>query len=60
MISVGDGFEAIAGALKESIKRADLMIVTGGLGSTRDDITTEVVTKILKKGLFFILRPWIT
>jgi nicotinamide-nucleotide amidase len=53
MISVGDGVEAIAGALKDSIKRADLVIITGGLGSTRDDITTEVATNILKKKLVF-------
>ena len=53
IVSVGDGVEAIAGALKESIARADLVLITGGLGPTRDDITTEVVTKVLKKKLVF-------
>ena len=53
IVSVGDGVEAIAGALKESITRADLVLITGGLGPTRDDVTTEVVTKVLKKKLVF-------
>jgi nicotinamide-nucleotide amidase len=53
IVSVGDGVEAIAGALNESITRADLVLITGGLGPTRDDVTTEVVTKVLKKKLVF-------
>ncbi|MBP1709057.1 MAG: competence/damage-inducible protein [Deltaproteobacteria bacterium] len=53
IVSVGDGAEAIADALKESIARADLVLITGGLGPTRDDITTEVVTKALGKKLVF-------
>ena len=55
MISVGDDAGAIAGALKESIARADLVLITGGLGPTRDDITTEVVARFLRKKL--ILYP---
>lgn len=53
IVSLGDGAEAIAGALKESIGRADLVLITGGLGPTRDDVTTEVATKVLKKRLVF-------
>ena len=53
IISVGDGAGVIAGALKESITRADLVLITGGLGPTRDDITTEAVTKALGKKLVF-------
>lgn len=55
IVSVGDGAGAIAGALKEGIARADLVLITGGLGPTRDDITTEVVAKVLKKRL--VLYP---
>ena len=51
IVSVSDAAEEIAQALKESITRADLVILTGGLGPTSDDITTEVVTKALKKKL---------
>lgn len=53
IVSVGDDAGAIAAALKESITRADLVLITGGLGPTRDDITTEVITKALGKKLVF-------
>lgn len=53
IVSVGDDAGAIAGALNESITRADLVLITGGLGPTRDDVTTEAVTKVLKKKLVF-------
>ncbi len=53
IVSVGDGAEAIAGALKESIASADLVLITGGLGPTRDDVTTKVATKVLGKKLIF-------
>jgi nicotinamide-nucleotide amidase len=39
--SVGDTEEAILGIFEESSKRADLVIVTGGLGPTKDDITKK-------------------
>ena len=51
IISVGDDAETTTRALKESITRADLVLITGGLGPTRDDITTEVATKALGKKL---------
>jgi nicotinamide-nucleotide amidase len=53
IVSVGDEAGAIADALQESITRSDLVLITGGLGPTRDDVTTEVVTKALKKKLVF-------
>lgn len=37
--SVGDSEEAILAILKESNTRADVIIITGGLGPTKDDIT---------------------
>jgi nicotinamide-nucleotide amidase len=55
IISVGDETQEIAHALKDSIERSDLVIMTGGLGPTRDDITTEVATKVLGKKL--VLYP---
>src|ERR671932_250555 len=39
--TVGDNRERIAGALKEAAARADLVITTGGLGPTSDDLTNE-------------------
>jgi nicotinamide-nucleotide amidase len=37
--SVGDNKQDILDAFKEASQRADIVIVTGGLGPTRDDIT---------------------
>jgi len=38
---VGDNIEEIESVLKEISKRADVCIVTGGLGPTKDDVTAE-------------------
>jgi nicotinamide-nucleotide amidase len=46
LVTVPDG-DAIKDALNESIKRSDVVIVTGGLGPTSDDITREATAKIL-------------
>ena len=43
--SVGDTEEAIMEIFAESSKRADLVIVTGGLGPTKDDITKKTFCK---------------
>lgn len=45
-VSVPDG-PAIGEALQESLRRADLVITTGGLGPTSDDITREVASELL-------------
>ena len=41
IVCVGDDVKAIAMALKESTKRADIVLVTGGLGPTEDDLTAK-------------------
>jgi nicotinamide-nucleotide amidase len=43
--SVGDTERAILEIFEESSKRADLVIVTGGLGPTKDDITKKTFCK---------------
>lgn len=43
VVVVGDVQEAIVRALDDAVSRADLLILTGGLGPTDDDITREVV-----------------
>ncbi len=40
---VGDNFEHLAGAAKIAISRADVVIFSGGLGPTEDDLTREAV-----------------
>lgn len=44
-ITVGDNEERLLNILNESLKRSDLVICTGGLGPTDDDITKEVCAK---------------
>ncbi|CAA9411123.1 MAG: ADP-ribose pyrophosphatase of COG1058 family / Nicotinamide-nucleotide amidase [uncultured Rubrobacteraceae bacterium] len=39
--TVGDNSERITAALREAASRADLVITTGGLGPTSDDLTNE-------------------
>jgi nicotinamide-nucleotide amidase len=44
--TVPDG-EAIRDAITESVARADVLIVTGGLGPTSDDLTREITAGVL-------------
>ena len=44
--TVGDG-AAIGESLRELFSRAEIVFVTGGLGPTSDDITRDVVAKLL-------------
>ena len=41
-IAVGDRREEIGGAISSAMKTADILILCGGLGPTRDDITLDV------------------
>lgn len=43
---VGDSQEDLARLLKQAAQKADLIILTGGLGPTYDDITKDVVADI--------------
>jgi nicotinamide-nucleotide amidase len=49
--TVGDDFETVSKALTEAIRRATFVIVTGGLGSTEDDQTNQIVASTLKRPL---------
>ncbi|MBO4495804.1 MAG: competence/damage-inducible protein A [Clostridiales bacterium] len=52
-IVVGDNEERLAEQIVESAKRADLVIMTGGLGPTTDDITMGVAAKVAGRELVF-------
>lgn len=49
--SVGDDYEMVSEALTKAIDASRLVIITGGLGCTDDDITNEIVAKALKRPL---------
>ena len=44
---VGDDPSGLAGALRYALSAADVVIVTGGLGPTADDVTRDVVAELL-------------
>jgi len=49
MSTIGDTRSLIGEALLRAIDRVDFIIVTGGLGSTDDDITNEAVSRALNR-----------
>ncbi len=50
-LSVGDKFEEIIKGLDYCKKNSDFVIITGGLGPTKDDITKNVLCDYFKTGL---------
>lgn len=49
--TVGDNEKRLMKAFEESLKRSDIVITTGGLGPTNDDITKEIACKYFNKAL---------
>jgi nicotinamide-nucleotide amidase len=52
--TVGDDREELERAVREALSRADLVITTGGLGPTTDDLTMSAVASVL--GLPLVLN----
>jgi nicotinamide-nucleotide amidase len=50
-VAIADSGPEIQQAVRESLGRADLILVTGGLGPTSDDITRELIAELLGKPL---------
>jgi len=51
--SVGDQADTILTALGNAMNRVDIILVTGGLGPTHDDITKKTLCKFFKRQLVF-------
>ena len=49
--TVGDNTARIEAAFRQALSRADVVIATGGLGPTEDDLTREVVAAVLERPL---------
>ena len=49
---VGDNPERLKSALSLAISRSDLVILTGGLGPTYDDLTKETAAELMSRKLF--------
>jgi len=50
--TVGDNCDRIIKVIQEISKRSNLLIITGGLGPTPDDLTTEAIAKSFNVSLF--------
>ncbi len=50
-ISVGDNKVRIMDTIKNSLYRSNILIITGGLGPTPDDITVESIAELFKEDL---------
>ncbi len=51
--SVGDSVEQIEEVFRLALKRASLVICTGGLGPTDDDVTKKAIVKVFKRNLIY-------
>ena len=51
-ICIADDGREIKAAVLESLSRADIIITTGGLGPTSDDLTRDLIAELLGRELF--------
>jgi nicotinamide-nucleotide amidase len=56
--TVGDNQKRLVDTLKQAWKRADLIITTGGLGPTQDDITREAIGELVNEELKVDEKLW--
>lgn len=52
-VTVGDNPERLEQAIRDALKRADLVILTGGTGPTQDDLTKETAAACFGKAMVF-------
>ncbi|HUG08592.1 MAG TPA: competence/damage-inducible protein A [Acidimicrobiia bacterium] len=61
---VGDNLERVANSISTAMERADAVIITGGIGPTRDDLTREALCRATGRKMVFDeayadrLREW--
>lgn len=48
---VGDNAERLKGVIEQAVSRSNIVILSGGLGPTQDDITKEVAAEVFGKEL---------
>ena len=49
---VGDNEERLCETIKTALSRADILLLSGGLGPTQDDLTKEAAAKVMGKSLY--------
>ena len=55
---VGDNEYRLLNIFEESLNRSDIIITTGGLGPTKDDLTKEVAAKYFEQELVLDKYSW--
>ena len=56
--TLSDTRESILEGLKKAEKNADVVLITGGLGPTKDDITKKVLAEYFGTGMVFHEETW--
>src|SRR4030042_5809716 len=51
MSKVGDNLDRLTEVIERAWNRSDLVITTGGLGPTEDDLTREAIARVLHEEL---------
>lgn len=49
---VGDNEERLCETIRSALGRADILLISGGLGPTQDDLTKEAAAKVMGKSLY--------
>jgi nicotinamide-nucleotide amidase len=57
-VTVGDNRQRVIASLQTAWARADLLVLSGGLGPTQDDLTREAVAGLLGETLEFQVAAW--
>lgn len=57
-VVVGDNPKRLGTTLSQAIRRADVVITSGGLGPTMDDLTRETVAELTNRALEFDANVW--
>jgi nicotinamide-nucleotide amidase len=52
-VTVGDDVDQITEAIARAMQRSELVITTGGLGPTSDDLTKKAICKYFKRSLIY-------
>ena len=52
--SISDDTENIKNSLKSAMEKSDLVLITGGLGPTHDDVTKKALLSLFDCKLFFL------
>lgn len=60
-VTVGDNLARLAGQIRQSMERAEIVILCGGLGPTEDDLTREAVAEAVGRQLVSLpeIEQWL-